>query len=180
LISGEQVDISTIAITLALLVVACLGIVSVIPGEQSAHQGALATLCVFFCAVAIVLSVSAAQPGPAGMATIAVATITAATFAGWPVTAAILQVALKVATTEPNMKLPASGWIGLAERFGFSLALILGLPEVAALIVGVKALGTYATPTEPGDTTPAARVLGTLTSVGWALFASTAYLVISV
>jgi hypothetical protein len=63
--------------------------------------------------------------------------------------------------------LPASAWIGVIERFGFSLALILGAPEIAAVIVAVKALGSYAA--SDRNRVGATRVLGTLTSIAWAL-----------
>ena len=62
--------------------------------------------------------------------------------------------------------LPATTWIGAAERFGFIIALLLGLPEVAAILLGVKALGQYVS---TSNRVPATRVLGTLVSISWAL-----------
>src|SRR5690606_39595629 len=61
-----------------------------------------------------------------------------------------------------NATLPMTSWIGAVERFGFSLALLLGLPTVAAILIGVKALGAY---TATDNKIPAKRVLGTLVSV---------------
>jgi hypothetical protein len=65
-------------------------------------------------------------------------------------------------------RLPGSAWIGVAERFAFTLALIIGATEIAAVVLAAKALGVYAT--RKDNVTAAVRVLGTLVSIGWALF----------
>lgn len=65
-------------------------------------------------------------------------------------------------------RLPGSAWIGVAERFAFTLALIIGATEIAAVVLAAKALGVYAATRNNG--TAAVRVLGTLVSIGWALF----------
>ena len=65
-------------------------------------------------------------------------------------------------------RLPGSSWIGVAERFAFTLALIIGAIEIAAVVLAAKALGVYAA--TKGNDTAAVRVLGTLVSIGWALF----------
>jgi hypothetical protein len=65
-------------------------------------------------------------------------------------------------------RLPGSAWIGVAERFAFTLALIIGATEIAAVVLGAKALGLYAT--TKNNATAAVRVLGTLVSIGWALY----------
>lgn len=64
-------------------------------------------------------------------------------------------------------RLPGSAWIGVAERFAFTLALIIGATEIAAVVLAAKALGVYAT--RKDNATAAVRVLGTLVSIGWAL-----------
>ncbi|MGB3911486.1 MAG: hypothetical protein WBL06_13525 [Pseudolysinimonas sp.] len=65
-------------------------------------------------------------------------------------------------------RLPGSAWIGVAERFAFTLALIIGATEIAAVVLAAKALGVYAT--RKDNVTAAVRVLGTLVSIGWALY----------
>jgi hypothetical protein len=65
-------------------------------------------------------------------------------------------------------RLPMSAWIGIAERFAFTLALVLGATEIAAVVLAAKALGVYATTKDNGPA--AVRVLGTLVSIGWALY----------
>lgn len=61
---------------------------------------------------------------------------------------------------------PATRMIGAVERFGFTVALMLDLVQVAAILLGVKALGQYIS---NSNRVPAQRVLGTLLSVSWAL-----------
>lgn len=68
-----------------------------------------------------------------------------------------------------HQDLPASAWIGVVERFGFTFAMMLGYPEVAALLIAVKALGQYAPSNSGGNNGAAARVIGTLTSLTWAI-----------
>jgi hypothetical protein len=160
-----------------LVVVAMLGLISLDPRARWAHGLSVTVLCVALTAVALALALQIPPPDTAMRAAIGLATVAAATFMGWPVTEVVLSRALKMPPREPNADLPASGWVGLVERFGFSLALVLGLPEVAALIVGVKALGSYAMGEGEGNTTQAARVLGTLTSIAWALCVCAVYLV---
>src|SRR5690606_9771856 len=81
--------------------------------------------------------------------------LAAATFGGNPVTSLGLHLAFarghrdnresapEKEKKKPQKPLPATVWIGIVERFGFTLALLIGLPTVAAILLGVKALGQY-------------------------------------
>ena len=93
----------------------------------------------------------------------AAAAVASATLSGGIVSLAVLDVAF------PSSKLdglPGAQWIGFIERLSFTLALLLGLAEVAAVVLAVKALGQYA---GANNTLPATRVVGTLASITWAL-----------
>lgn len=79
-------------------------------------------------------------------------------------------------TSHRQGSLPGSVIIGIVERLTTILALTLGLPEVAALIIGIKALGQYvdnnaASPQPSGNQLAAERVIGTILSLLWALLA---------
>ena len=92
----------------------------------------------------------------------AIGVVGSATLTGNPVVGAVLKLV-------PDLKLtslPATRLIGVVERFGFVVALMLGLPEVAAILLGIKALGVYSS---KNNRLPATRILGTLISVSWAL-----------
>jgi hypothetical protein len=166
-----------LAIILLLGIIAIAGLISLHPAAAWAQGAWVAVPSAAIGSVALALAVMSEPPSAELRALLGVVTVAAATFTGWPVTATILHRALDIPLREQHVDLPATGWVGLIERFGFSLALVLGLPEVAALIVGVKALGTYTPVATAGNTTSAARVLGTLTSVAWALCVSAIYLV---
>lgn len=97
---------------------------------------------------------------------ITIAAIASASLAGGPVVQATLKLALRKNPAPAGEVLPATAWIGIIERFGFILALLLSLPEVAAILLGIKALGQY---TSSSNHVPAIRILGTLTSISWAL-----------
>ncbi len=168
-----------IVIVVILVTMAGLGVVAIVPRFTWAHHPTIAILCTLLWASAITLAFLTPGPPLALRVGIAIAAITAATLSGWPVTTVILQLALKLPPREPSAALPATGWVGLVERFGFSLALMLGLPEVAALIIAIKALGSYTAPQKTGNQAAAARVLGTLTSVSWALMVSAIYLLLA-
>lgn len=166
-----------IAVIYLLLAVSGIGLRAILSRSPRWARGlAPAAACVALIAVAVPCALFSAPLDEAGKIALVVVTLSAATLAGWPVTEATLYLALKVPMRDPVVELPAMGWVGLVERFGFTLALILGFPEVAALLVGVKALGSYATRNEQPNTTSAARVLGTLSSVTWALVVVTVYL----
>ena len=97
---------------------------------------------------------------------VTISAIASATVGGGPVVQATLQLALRKDPAPAGEALPATVWIGMIERFGFIVALLLGLPEVAAILLGIKALGQY---TSSSNHVPAMRILGTLTSISWAL-----------
>jgi hypothetical protein len=69
--------------------------------------------------------------------------------------------------------LPGSTFVGAAERVVIIGALSMGLSDVAAVVLAVKALGQYAEThqahEERSNHGAAARVLGTLVSLAWAL-----------
>lgn len=86
--------------------------------------------------------------------------------AGGPVVRLVLSMARRDGLEFPDGSLPASAWIGCLERAAITLSLSLGLPEFAAILLGIKALGQYS---GGGNHHPAGRVLGTLASTIWAL-----------
>ncbi len=112
------------------------------------------------------------RPSPGWSIPLAICTVLAATFGGGIVVKVVLRLAGHPQAIVDD--LPASAWIGMVERFAMTFALVLGQAAIAAVIIAVKALGTYS----PGGTGGAGgtgnrvasvRVLGTLTSVTWAL-----------
>lgn len=106
---------------------------------------------------------------------LAVCAVLAATFGGGIVVKVVLRLAGHPQAIVDD--LPASAWIGLLERFAMTFALVLGRAEIAAVIIAVKALGSYSAVAVGGgasssadrNRTASVRVLGTLTSVTWAL-----------
>jgi hypothetical protein len=98
---------------------------------------------------------------------LAICAVLAATFGGGIVVKVILRLAGQ--PQELVDDLPAAVWIGLVERFAMTFALVLGRPEIAAVIIAVKALGTYSAGGNADNRVASVRVLGTLTSVTWAL-----------
>ncbi|MES1212937.1 MAG: hypothetical protein ABUT11_05270 [Leifsonia sp.] len=103
---------------------------------------------------------------PASTVPLAICTVLAATFGGGIVVTTVLRLAGHPMTAEDD--LPASAWIGMAERFAMTFALAIGQGGIAAVVIAVKALGTY----RGGSGTnrvASLRVLGTLISVIWAL-----------
>lgn len=159
-----------IALTMIAVINATLLIFRKSPTVLVAAVALTNVILAFACAIAAAL----ASPMDGSFSLwLVVAVVAAATFGGGPV----VDVGLRLAITnkesakpqdEREGPLPAMVWIGVAERFGFTLALVLGLPTVAAILLGVKALGQYAS---TKNVTPATRVLGTLISVSWALLA---------
>ncbi|MEO7722560.1 MAG: hypothetical protein ABIS08_11680 [Pseudolysinimonas sp.] len=103
---------------------------------------------------------------------LAICAVLAATFGGGIVVRVVLRLAGHPGAIVDE--LPASAWIGLVERFAMTFALVLGRAEIAAVIIAVKALGTYSAGGGTGSSgdrnrVASVRVLGTLTSVTWAL-----------
>lgn len=102
----------------------------------------------------------------------------AASVLGGGVVRAVLGLAERMGAATAEQALPFSPWIGLVERFAFSLAVLLGIAPVAAAVVAVKGLGVYAQSRGADDNrVPATRVLGSLTSFGWALACSAVALI---
>ena len=108
-------------------------------------------------------------PAPASGSSIplAICAVLAATFGGGIVVTVVLRLAGHPMTAEDD--LPASAWIGMAERFAMTLALAIGQGAIAAVVIAVKALGSYRGDGQGTNRVASLRVLGTLTSVIWAL-----------
>ena len=98
---------------------------------------------------------------------LAVCAVLAATFGGGIVVKAVLKLSGHPMTVDDD--LPASAWIGMAERFAMTFALAIGQGAIAAVVIAVKALGSYRGEPQGGNRVASIRVLGTLTSVIWAL-----------
>jgi hypothetical protein len=114
---------------------------------------------------------------------LAICGVLAATFGGGIVVKVVLRLAGHPQAVVDD--LPASAWIGLVERFGMTFALVLGRAEIAAVIIAVKALGTYSAGSSTGASSggdrnrvASVRVLGTLTSVIWALLCYAVILIV--
>jgi len=118
-------------------------------------------------AFASVISAALAQPAIGVMRWwLAVAVLSSGTLGGAIAVPLIMKMAFRPHPLPEAPLLPGTLWIGLVERFGFVFALMLNLTEVAAILLGVKALGQYVATTNHA---PATRVLGTLVSVSWGL-----------
>jgi hypothetical protein len=156
----------------ALIVAGTLGALSIAARGRIALTilGALTFLLVTFAGgVGIVFAGSPSHPflpQHALQGIIAASALWAAVLGGGAVVRMVLEWA-NGGQPDPD-RLPGSAWIGVAERFAFTLALIIGATEIAAVVLAAKALGVYAT--RKDNATAAVRVLGTLVSVGWALY----------
>ena len=104
-------------------------------------------------------------PAPASGSSIplAICAVLAATFGGGIVVMVVLRLAGHPMTAEDD--LPASAWIGMAERFAMTFALAIGQGAIAAVVIAVKALGSYRGDDHGTNRVASIRVLGTLTSV---------------
>jgi hypothetical protein len=98
---------------------------------------------------------------------LAVCAVLAATFGGGIVVKVVLRLSGHPMTAEDD--LPASAWIGMAERFAMTFALVIGQGAIAAVVIAVKALGSYRGDDHGTNRVASIRVLGTLSSVIWAL-----------
>ncbi|MEO6115661.1 MAG: hypothetical protein ABIP33_04695 [Pseudolysinimonas sp.] len=135
--------------------------------RQSNAVGWAITQLVLVAAAGILVLVGPA-PASGWSVPLAICAVLAATFGGGIVVKVVLRLAGHPQSIVDD--LPASAWIGLVERFAMTFALVLGRAEIAAVIIAVKALGTYrADGGTDGNRVASVRVLGTLTSVTWAL-----------
>jgi hypothetical protein len=160
----------------ALLLAAAIlgGAVAIVRRESNAIGWAIAQLGLVAAAGLLVLL---APHGASRLGIpLAVCAVLAATLGGGIVVKVVLRLAGHPQAIVDD--LPASAWIGVVERFAMTFALVLGRAEIAAVIIAVKALGTYSAGAGGGDHGAASadrnrmasvRVLGTLTSVTWAL-----------
>jgi hypothetical protein len=164
-----------IAVVCTLLVVALSGILlfatplgRVLPATPVA---AAHVLLIAFC---LVVAATGHVPPGAIRPWLVVGVVAAAVFGGGVVVRSGFALAARDSLTSNQPTLPGSAWIGAAERFGIVVSLAMGIPEMAAVIVAIKALGQYAEASgaaaKPHNTTAASRVLGTLLSVCWTLF----------
>ena len=153
-----------------LIAVGILGAVLSIPAlARATRVAAWGLLLVVPVLVALAIAGFAGDPADtsAEVAWVVTGSVLAAVFAGNPVVVAVLNRAVKA---EDRMPLPGSAWIGVIERLGVIVAFLLGMPEVAALLLGIKALGIYVADRRDATNALAAeRVVGTLASVSWAL-----------
>ena len=98
---------------------------------------------------------------------LAVCAVLAATFGGGVVVKVVLRLSGHPMTEADD--LPASAWIGMAERFAMTFALVIGQGGIAAVVIAIKALGDYRGDARGTNRMASIRVLGTLSSVIWAL-----------
>ncbi|MEP6843779.1 MAG: hypothetical protein ABJA11_09660 [Pseudolysinimonas sp.] len=144
------------------------GAVAIWRRESNAIGWAIAQLVLV--AAAGSLAILGAAMSQQGAIPLAICAVLAATFGGGIVVKVVLRLAGHPQAIVDD--LPASAWIGMVERFGMTFALVLGRAEIAAVIIAVKALGSYSagvTGGVAGNRVASVRVLGTLTSVTWAL-----------
>jgi len=104
---------------------------------------------------------------PGSSIPLAVCAVLAATFGGGVVVKVVLRLAGHPMTEDDD--LPASAWIGMAERFAMTFALVIGQGGIAAVVIAIKALGDYRGDARGTNRMASIRVLGTLSSVIWAL-----------
>ena len=133
--------------------------------ESNAVGWAIVQLVLVAAAGTLVLVGPAPTPG--WTIPLAICAVLAATFGGGIVVMVVLRLAGHPMTAEDD--LPASAWIGMAERFAMTLALAIGQGAIAAVVIAVKALGSYRGDAHGTNRVASIRVLGTLTSVIWAL-----------
>ena len=128
-------------------------------------------LLLAFCLVAVLI---VDEPSSAIRPWLVVGVVAAAVFGGAVVVRSGFALAARDSLSATQPMLPGSAWIGAAERFGIVVSLVMGIPEMAAVIVAIKALGQYVeaagAASKTHNTTAASRVLGTLLSVCWTLF----------
>jgi len=119
--------------------------------------------------VAAAGAVALAWPGTHAGSTVLLAgcAVLAATFGGGIVVRVVLRLAGHPLTAADD--LPATEWIGMAERFAMTFALVIGQGGIAAVVIAIKALGDYRGDARGTNRMASIRVLGTLASVIWAL-----------
>ncbi|WP_109509933.1 hypothetical protein [Nocardioides speluncae] len=160
--------------SLLLLATAAIGVVAwkYIASNDSRLFWSLAAGNVSLVTLATVIAVSDRTLIPAPVEADVGATILAAAFGGGIVARASLKLAERGGLDPGWITLPASPWIGVSERLTIVIALLLRLPEVASVVVAVKALGQYADSQGSDGTVNhvlASRILGTMASLAWTL-----------
>ncbi|WP_374007572.1 hypothetical protein [Leifsonia sp. LS-T14] len=157
----------TAVVLLLLLASAAVGLAYAFPAVRRELPTALfASAALVMVLAAVGVSTIDGPLPPAALWWVAIAALLAASLGGAPVVDEVLALIPPDPDRAPP-SLPAFDWAGVAERFGFVLALLLGLPEVAAVLLAVQALGIVATRSHSGSA--GVRVLGTLVGAGWAL-----------
>lgn len=155
----------------ALAVAGLVGCRPQIRARRDRHLRDYGLACIILYAVCLILAALAPPnlTGPPLRLWLVFAVIVAAVFGGGPFVVLVVRISgLKGGDAKEQPSLPGSAVIGMVERGSFIVALILGLTDVAAVLVGVKALGVYAA-RDDHRIPPAFRVLGTLLSISWAL-----------
>jgi hypothetical protein len=123
--------------------------------ESNAVGWAIVQVVLVAAAGALVVFGPALAPG--WSIPLAICAVLAATFGGGIVVKVVLRLAGHPMTAADD--LPASAWIALA----------IGQGAIAAVVIAVKALGSYRGDDRGTNRVASIRVLGTLTSVIWAL-----------
>jgi hypothetical protein len=126
-------------------------------------------------AVAGTLVLIGAAPTQGWTIPLAICAVLAATFGGGIVVKVVLRLAGHPMTAQDD--LPASAWIGMTERFAMTFALVIGQGAIAAVVIAVKALGSYRGDDRGTNRVASLRVLGTLASVIWALLCYAVFVV---
>ncbi|WP_145978748.1 hypothetical protein [Granulicoccus phenolivorans] len=151
----------------ALAVAGLVGCRPQIRARRDRHLRDYGLACIILYAVCLILAALAPNlTGPLRL-WLVFAVIVAAVFGGGPFVVLVVRISGLKGDAKEQPSLPGSAVIGMVERGSFIVALILGLTDVAAVLVGVKALGVYAA--RDDHRIPAFRVLGTLLSISWAL-----------
>jgi len=159
--------VSMVWIVGALLLTAAVlgGAVAIWRRESNAIGWAIAQLVLVGAAGIVVLV--APHGSHSWSIPLAVCAVLAATFGGGVVVKVVLRLSGHPMTADDD--LPASAWIGMAERFAMTFALVIGQGAIAAVVIAVKALGSYRGDDRGTNRVASIRVLGTLASVIWAL-----------
>lgn len=104
------------------------------------------------------------------VAVVAVTGLAIAVAGGWPLTSAVLRLAVGPAGQEGEAPVLRGGtWIGVLERLAIAGTIMLGHPEGIAVVTAVKGLGRFPELRAAAGASASERfIIGTLTSFCWA------------
>jgi hypothetical protein len=163
-----------IAVVCALLLVALSGVLLFATPLSRLPATPVAAAHVLLVASSLITILALDAPPEVIRPWLVIGVVAAAVFGGGAVVRSGFVLAARDSLTATQPVLPGSAWIGATERFGIVVSLAMGIPEMAAVIVAIKALGQYVeaagSTVTTHNTTAASRVLGTLLSVCWTLF----------